>query len=141
MPTELAIQFLLLAATGFLFAAGFVLGLWHMRAAARATPAGSRGGLPHDASMGAPARTAVIAATCLGAGLFAWRAASEGGMALAVSNPFDAFLALALLLSLIVMYFRWTRHLRSVAFFMQPMIVVLLGLGIVLAAIHQGPRR
>ncbi len=42
-----------------------------------------------------------------------------------------------LLLSLIVMYFRWTPS-RSVAFFMQPMIVVLLGLGIVLAAIHQG---
>jgi ABC-type uncharacterized transport system permease subunit len=80
----------------------------------------------------------VIAATCLGAGLFAWRAASEGGVALAVSNPFDAFLALGLLLSLTVMYFRWTRHLRSLAFFLQPMIVILLGLGLLLAAIHRG---
>ncbi len=82
----------MLAATGFLFRRWLVLGLWHMRAAARATLPEAAGGLPHDASMGG-SRTAVIAATCPGAGLFAWRAASEGGMALAVSNPFDAFLA------------------------------------------------
>jgi ABC-type uncharacterized transport system permease subunit len=140
MPIELTIQLALLAVTGLLFAAGFVLGFWHMRAAAaaRQTAAASAGGLPHDASMGVPARAVVIAATALGAGLFAWRAASEGGMALAVSNPFDAFLALGLLLSLTVMYFRWTRHLRSLAFFLQPMIVILLGLGLVLAVIHRG---
>jgi ABC-type uncharacterized transport system permease subunit len=135
MPAELLIQFLLLAATGLLFAAGFVLGLRHLRSAARAA---STGGLPHEASMGIPARTAIMAATCLGAALFAWRASAERSLALAVSNPFDAFLVLGLMLSLAVMYFRWTRHLRSLAFFLQPMIVMLLGLGMVLAAVHQG---
>jgi ABC-type uncharacterized transport system permease subunit len=138
MPHEVIIQFGLMGATGLLFAAGFFLGLLHMRAVARTGATQGPGGLPHEASMGVPARTAVIAATLLGIGLFAWRSFHEGNLALAVSNPFDTFLVLALLLSFTVMYFRWSRHLRSLAFFLQPMIVILLGLGMVLAAVHQG---
>ena len=56
-----------------------------------------------------------------------------------LTNPFDAFLVLSLLLAVMAIYFRWTRHLRSLSFFLLPMIVVLLTLGIVLAAIHSGP--
>ena len=134
------VQFLLLAATGVLFAGAFFLGLTHMRRVARAM-ADAPAGLSHDVSMGTAARAAVLAATLVGLSLFIWRTfgakAAGAAASLPGSNPFDAFLLLALLLSLVLVYLRWTRHLRSLAFFLLPMIVILLVLGMALAALHQ----
>ncbi|HEY4328282.1 MAG TPA: cytochrome c biogenesis protein CcsA [Phycisphaerae bacterium] len=138
MPTLLFIQFSLLVITSLLFCGAFLLGLLHMKSVSRAMASASipTPHLPHQASMGIPARTLVIAGTLVGTALLAWRAVSQSSLALAVSNPFDAFLLLALLLSLTLMYFRWTRHLRGLAFFLLPMIVILLAIGVFLSAIH-----
>lgn len=130
------LQFGLLLVTGLLFAAAFVLGLWRMRRIARAMNAAPPG-LPHESSMGTPARAAVILGTCLGAGLLAWRAIDKNSLALPVSDPFDAFLVFGLLLSLTVIYFRWTRNLRALSFFLLPMIVLLLLIGLGLSMAHQ----
>src|SRR3954469_22015836 len=94
------VQYLMLGATGCLFACAFLLGLVHMRRAVRVV-AGASGGLPHDVSMGNAARAAVAAATLLGFALFVWRTAAQSGsgsVAIPGSNPFDAFLILSLLL-------------------------------------------
>jgi ABC-type uncharacterized transport system permease subunit len=137
MPNDQAIQLGLLGLTAAFFAAAFGLGLRRLR---RATPAHAAGapaaGLPHAASIGPPARAAVAAGSVLGAALLAWRAAAEGTMALPLTNPFDAFLMLALLLAFLVAYFRWTRNLRSLSLFLLPLIVLLLAVGLLLAAAH-----
>ena len=135
MPVSELVQFLLLLMTSLLFAGAFLLGFLHMRAAIQTTAGAT---LPHEASMGLPARLAVCSGVVLGIALPAWRAASQKTLALPVSNPFDAFLLLGLLLAIWVIYFRWTRHLRSLSFFLLPMIAVLLILGLVLALIHPG---
>ena len=92
--------------------------------------------LPHEASMGGAARLTALGGTCLGVGLLMWRAISKNNVLLAFSDPLDAFLTFAMLLSLTLIYFRWTRHLRGLAFFLLPMIVLLLAIGVVLAAMH-----
>lgn len=140
MLNSQSIQLSLLLLTSLLFAAAFVLGLRHMwRSTAPGGGAGmgSAGGLAHEASMGRKARAAVIVGTLLGVGIFAWRAVAERTLTLPVSNPFDAFLALALMLALVLMYFRWTRHLRSFSFFLLPMVVILLLIGALLSLIHR----
>ena len=136
MATNEIVQFGLLLATSVLFAAGFGLGLARMRRTARAMAA-SPAGLPHESSMGGPARAAVIAGTCVGVGLLIWRAAETRAGALPMSEPFDAFLVFGLLLSLTVIYFRWTRRLRALSFFLLPMIVLLLWIGLVLALVNR----
>jgi len=136
MPTHEIIQFGLLAATSALFAAAFGLGLMRMRRIARAMAA-APAGLPHESSMGGPARAAVIAGTCMGVGLLIWRAVDTRTGALPVSEPFDAFLVFGLLLSLTVIYFRWTRRLRGLSFFLLPMIVILLWIGLLLALVSR----
>jgi ABC-type uncharacterized transport system permease subunit len=107
----------------------------------QAGAAGSDGGavLPHEASMGPASRLMVLAGTGLGVGLLLWRAISLHNMLLAFSDPFDAFLTFATLLALTLMYLRWTRHLRGLAFFLLPMIVILLAIGLALAALHPNP--
>jgi ABC-type uncharacterized transport system permease subunit len=156
MPNSQSIQLALLLLTSLLFAAAFVLGLRHMRRSTAGEAHAGRGGcgrdagrvgglggvagvgaLPHEASMGPQARAAVIVGTLVGMGIFAWRAVAEQTLALPVSNPFDAFLALGLLLALVLMYFRWTRHLRSFSFFLLPMVVILLLIGALLSLIHR----
>jgi ABC-type uncharacterized transport system permease subunit len=134
MPTSQIVQLALLAATGALFAAAFVLGFRHLRRAAAATDAPAA--LPHESSMGPNARAAVTAGAALGAALFLWRALAERSLALPLSNPFDAFLALALMLAFALLYLRWTRHLRALSFFLLPMIAILLFLGVALALAH-----
>jgi ABC-type uncharacterized transport system permease subunit len=107
-----------------------------MRRAVQAL-AGTSGGLPHEVSMGRPARATVAAGILMGLTLLVWRIATAAGRAVVPgSNPFDAFLILSLLLSLAVVYLRWTRHLRSLAFFLLPMIVILVFLGLILSTIH-----
>jgi ABC-type uncharacterized transport system permease subunit len=141
MPSSLAIQLALLLVTSLLFAAAFVLGLRHMRrssgavAEARMAVAGG-GSLPHEASMGPQARAAVVVGTLLGIGLFFWRAAAAGSFTLPLTNPFDAFLALGLLVAFVLIYFRWTRHLRSFSFFLLPMVIILFLLGAVIGVAH-----
>jgi len=134
------LQISLLAATSLLFVAAFFLGLRNMRQAV-ASAAGSEIGalLPHEASMGWAARTAVAAGTCVGIALLLWRGFDRSNFLLAFSDPLDAFLTFAMLLSLTLMYFRWTRHLRGVAFFLLPMIVILLVIGLVLGVVHRNP--
>jgi ABC-type uncharacterized transport system permease subunit len=134
MATHQIIQFGLLLATSLLFAAAFGLGLARMRRIAR-TMAAAPAGLPHESSMGGPARAAVIAGTCVGLGLLIWRAADRQSMVLPMADPLDVFLVFGLLLSLTVIYFRWTRRLRALSFFLLPMIVLLLLIGLVLAVI------
>jgi ABC-type uncharacterized transport system permease subunit len=134
MPTE-HLQLALLGVNSLLFGIAFVLGLLHLRnIAANMTQAPA--GLPHDASMGVPARIAVACATILGLALFAWRALAAQSITLPVTDPFDAFLVLGLLVAFVVVYLRWTRHLRSLSFFLLPMIVILLLLGLLLALVH-----
>lgn len=130
MPTPL--QLSLLALTGLLFAAAFALGWRHMRRLAEGTvPVGALAN--SAASMGPASRAAIMVATLLDIGLLVWRAASEHKLTLPLSNHFDAFLLLALLLAIVLVYFRWTRHLRSFSFFLLPMIVILLFLGAMLS--------
>ena len=141
MPNSLIIQWVLLLVTSLLFAAAFVLGLRHMRKSSGAVAesrVGIEGGgtLPQQASMGPQARVAVIVGTLLGLGIFIWRAAAEHTLALPLSNPFDAFLVLGLLVAFVLSYFRWTRHLRSFSFFLLPMVVILLLLGAIIAVAH-----
>ncbi len=131
MPIDQKVQFLALFLISLLFAGAFLLGLVHMR-----TAAVTESRFVHDAPMGRPARAAVFAAMFLGAGLLVWRAAANRSLALPVSNPFDAFLTLGLLLALGVGYFRWTRNLRSLSFFLLPMIAGLLVMGLILSLVH-----
>lgn len=136
MPNSQLVQFVMLGGSSVLFATAFLLGLHHMRRMSALAGAAGQG-LPHEAPMGPPARATVALATVVAVALLIWRTAAA--QALPVSNPFDTFLVLGILLSLLVMYFRrFTRHLRSMSFFLLPMIVVLLVLGLVLAAVHAG---
>src|SRR5262249_2453044 len=73
----------------------------------------------------------------LAAALLIWRAAEAGKITLPLSDHFDAFLFLAFLLSLMMMYFRATRNLRGLSFFLLPMITVLLALGLLFAVMSQ----
>jgi ABC-type uncharacterized transport system permease subunit len=132
MFSPLVLQYVALAATAGLFAAGFVLGLRHMKKAAAEI-----GEAAH--SMGFPARFTVMLAAVSAAVLLVWRAVSEGRLTLPLTNHFDAFLVLALLLAIVLMYFRLTRHLRALSFFMLPMIAAMLILGGILEAVSPGP--
>jgi ABC-type uncharacterized transport system permease subunit len=133
MPANIPLpQFALFLATTLLFAAGFVLGLRHMRRAST-----DQGIAP--ASIGKASRTAIALATLFDAGLLIWRALSEHKFTLPLSNHFDAFLVLALLLALTLIYLRWTRNLRSLSFFLLPMILLLLLLGGALSLISPQP--
>ena len=115
-----------LALTGALFFAAFLLGLRHMRRA----PAGDAPG-----SLGRPASAAAIAATLLAVGMLFYRAATAHSATLPLSDHFDAFLLLAVLLAAAVVYLAWTRRFRSFAFFLLPMIGCLLWLGALLVAL------
>jgi ABC-type uncharacterized transport system permease subunit len=132
MSSVVILQYLALALTAALFAAGFVLGLRHMKKAAAANGAAAD-------SMGFTARFTVMLAAVATAMLLIWRAMSEGRLTLPLTNHFDAFLVLALLLAILLMYFRWTRHLRALSFFMLPMIAAMLVLGGILEAVSPGP--
>jgi ABC-type uncharacterized transport system permease subunit len=122
----------LLFLTGGLFFAGFLLGLRHMRR----PPEGDA----RD-TLGAAAWTAVVAGTVLALSMLVYRAAAARSFALPLSDHFDAFLLLALLLDGAVVYLRLTRRFRSLAFFLLPMIGGLLVLGGVLAAVSPGQYR
>jgi ABC-type transport system involved in cytochrome c biogenesis permease subunit len=126
MPDKILLaQFLTLFLTALLYAAAFILGLHHMR-----KPTNEKSPPPQaTTAIGFQAKAIVFLATTIGAALLAWRAAAEGKITLPLHNHFDAFLALAILLALVLMYFRWTRHLSSLSFFMLPMIAGLLLLG------------
>jgi ABC-type uncharacterized transport system permease subunit len=132
MRSVLILQYVALAVTAALFAAAFILGLRHMKNAAAES-----GEAAH--SMGFPARFLVMLAATATALLLIWRAASEGRLTLPLTNHFDAFLVLALLLAILLMYFRMTRHLRALSFFMLPMIAAMLVLGGILEAVSPGP--
>ena len=94
---------------------------------------GKPGGLPGQPGIGNPSRTVLVVGTVAGLGLLLWRAAASRSPALLMSNPFDAFLAYALLVALTAVYFCWTRHLRALSFFLLPMVVLLLVLGLLLS--------
>ncbi|HUO08763.1 MAG TPA: cytochrome c biogenesis protein CcsA [Phycisphaerae bacterium] len=133
MPDITHLQFALLFLTSLLFAGAFILGLRNFRHASTVGSILHRGATGPEASMGIPARTAIAIATVLDLALLLWRAASENKLSLPLSNHFDAFTLLALLLAIVLIYLRWTRHLRSLAFFLLPMIVVLLIMGAALS--------
>jgi ABC-type uncharacterized transport system permease subunit len=127
MPANIHLsQFLFLLLTTALFAASFLLGLRHMHKAA-----GIRTIAP--SSIGPAARAFILLGTLSDLFLLLWRAATEGKLSLPLSNHFDAFLVLALLLAILLIYFRWTKNLRSLAFFLLPMIIIILLLGGALA--------
>ena len=133
MPTVLSFQFVLFAVTGLLFILACLLGLAQVRRLAREAAAG----LPHQPCMGNPARVAIVAGTLTGLALLIWRAADISSIGRLMSDPFDAFLAFALLIALTALYFCWTRHLRSLSFFLLPMIVMLQLTGLVLAVLNR----
>lgn len=57
------------------------------------------------------------------------RAVSARRLTLGLSNYFDAFILLALLLTALWAWFEWTRHLRSLALFLLPTIAILILIG------------
>ena len=116
------LQFALFLLTTLLFAAAFIFGLRHMR-----RTAGFNGIAP--LSIGPASRAAILIATIFDALLLAWRAAAEQKLSLPLSDHFDAFLVMALLLAAMLIYLRWTKNLRGLSFFLLPMIVILLALG------------
>ena len=120
-------QFALLLLTTLLFSGAFALGLHNIRHAADLAPAAP------SPSIGLPARAAIAAATLFDLILLIWRAITESKLSLPLSNHFDAFTLLALLLAVALIYFRWTRHLRSLSLFLLPMIVAFLLLGALLS--------
>ena len=137
MPNNLFMgQFALLVLTALLFTVAFFFGLRHMRRLALKDTHNDPANFPRDtASMVPASRASVALATVLILVLLAWRAFNEGKLSLALSNHFDAFLVLALLLDIMLLYFRWTRNLRSLSFFLLPMIVILLLLGAILSIV------
>jgi ABC-type uncharacterized transport system permease subunit len=130
MPTILSFQFVIFAVTGLLFILACLLGLAQMRRLARDA---ATAGLPHQPCMGNPARAAIVAGTITGLALLIWRATDIRSIGRLMSDPFDAFLAFAILIALTAIYFCWTRHLRALSFFLLPMIVILQLIGLVLA--------
>jgi ABC-type transport system involved in cytochrome c biogenesis permease subunit len=56
-------------------------------------------------------------------------------MTLPLSDYFDAFLLLGLVLSMLWAYLQWTRHLRALAAFLLPMIFAIMAVGIVLGVL------
>jgi ABC-type uncharacterized transport system permease subunit len=138
-------QFAVLFAAGLSFAVAFVFAWRNLRlAAGRAGGADSPGSptLPTPVPvMGAGARAGFAAGVLLAVALIAWRLMREdprGVFANAVPlfNYFDLFLLLALLLAVLAAYFRLTRHLPSLAFFLLPMIALVLTLGGVLSLLY-----
>ncbi|MGN6367819.1 MAG: cytochrome c biogenesis protein CcsA [Phycisphaerae bacterium] len=124
-------QFALLFVTSALFAVAFVAGLRNLRHATDA--AGLPGSEKRPVSIGPVARAAIAVGTLLDLALLLWRASNENRLTLPLSNHFDAFTLLAFLLAIVLIYLRWTRHLRNLSFFLLPMIVVLLLLGALLS--------
>lgn len=61
--------------------------------------------------------------------LLLWRTTDLGQSSQTLYNHFDTFLVLSLLLAALMFYFRFTRHLRTLAYFLLPMISLLLLLG------------
>jgi ABC-type uncharacterized transport system permease subunit len=130
-------QFALLLLTSGLFAGAFIVGLRNIRRVTDHTAAAGTGSA--SGSIGTPARAAIAIATLLDLALLLWRAVSEKRLSLPLSNHFDAFTLLALLLAIVFIYLRWTRYLRNLSFFLLPMIVVLLLLGAVLSLLFPQP--
>ena len=128
-------QFALLVVTTILFAAAFVIGLRNIRHATDGATESGRG----SGSIGTTARAAIGIATLLDLALLLWRASNENRLSLPLSNHFDAFTLLAFLLAIVLLYLRWTRHLRNLSFFLLPMIVVLLLLGALLSILFPRP--
>src|SRR5262249_49849294 len=145
MPTE-HLQLALLGLNTLLFAIAFILALLHLRAVATGGVAQSPEGLPHEASMGVPARIAVACATTLGIALFAWRAIAAHSLTLPppppphppplpLPTPSPPPRAPPPLLFFFLFSPPCPPHLRSLSFFLLPMIVILLLLGLLLAFI------
>ena len=71
----------------------------------------------------------IVAGVVLALVLLGWRAAAEPAGAKPFYNYLDAFIILALLLTGLLVYFRWTRYLKGLALFLLPMIAGVLLLG------------
>ncbi len=133
MPSELSVQIHLTFLASVIFAVAFILGLRHTRRLV-ASPEGLSS--PDAGSMGLGSRILVLSATALCLALLLWRVIAAGKPSLPMTNHLDAFLFLSLLLTGMLVYFRWTRHLGGLAFFLLPMIAVLLSLGATLAILN-----
>lgn len=141
MPNEFIVQIALLMLAAALFAAAFAAGLRHMRRVAAETGGRQRLVSSSAPSMGRVARGLVLTGTGLSIVLLGWRVIASGNITLPLTSHFDAFLLLGLLLAGMVVYLRWTKNLRGLAFFLLPMIAVLFmvgaGLSITQTALHQ----
>lgn len=91
-------------------------------------------------SMGFQARLLVAIATLLAAALLVWRTLSRAEPT-PLAHYLDAFLVLALLLAVALIHLRWTRNLVALSFYILPMIVIVLVLGIILEIANPGPFR
>ena len=135
MENERIVQLILLLLAGALFLAAFITGRNHMRRLA----AEANAPLGDAPPMGPTARLLVSLGTVLTVGLFVWRIAAAGTVAGLQTNHFDAFLVLAILLAGMVVYFRWTKNLHGLAFFLLPMIAALLIVGAGLTCLQPKP--
>lgn len=135
MPPSMP-QLALLWLAGLCFALAFLFG-WH---SLRAVPTGDAIGAQGPARLGPGARTGFAAGVLLALLLVVWRLMAEGRTptrpAVPLSNFFDSFLLLGLFLAALGAYFRYTQHLRSLAFFLLPMIAIVLLVGGVLGLLY-----
>ncbi len=132
MPGETTIPISLLQTAATVAACVcFGLAFWlELRWCAR--PGETAPGEPTRGNTGISRGMAIGAGVVLMAVLLAGRAASAGRLTLPLSDYFDAFLLLGLLLAGLWAWLQWTRHLRNLAIFLLPMMALLILLGAVL---------
>jgi ABC-type uncharacterized transport system permease subunit len=130
-------QVALLWAAGVAFAVAF-FSAWRQIRAPR--PASQTDPAPAGPVLGPIARIAFAVGFVLAVALVAWRVLGEGNRAATPHAPlfnfFDLFLLLGILLAAISVYFRITRRLRSLTFFLLPIIALVFILGGVLALLN-----
>ena len=118
------IQMILLVLSAVLFGAAFWAALGHMRRAGQT----EGGPTLNTQALGPTAWLFTIAGLVLTVANLIWRTAQFGHLVVLKSH-LDAFLLLGTMLGLLLLYFHWSKHLRSLAFFFLPMIATVLLVG------------
>jgi ABC-type uncharacterized transport system permease subunit len=127
LPFALVMQLLLILVASLSFLAAFASAVPQLRGAAGTDPHARLRAM--YSGIGVGVLLSVIVLT--------WRVAAEHPASLPLYNYLDAFLVLALILTGVLFYFRWTHHLKGLSLFLLPMIAALLLLGGLLDALNK----
>jgi len=125
------VQYAIMLGASACFIGTFLLGLWNSRRAASSSGDASK--------LGSPAVACATAGGLLAAGLLAWRLFLPPEPSPPLGNHMDSFLLLGLLLTAMVAYFRLTRHLRGLGFFLLPIVALVLLMGPLLMLLQPQP--